>query len=816
VKWKDKISLSPLRITLIYLVMAGLWIFLSDRILDFFTSDPELLTTLQTYKGLFYVTLTSIGLFYLIKKQRDQDKVRELERENLLDNLRSEKELKDILFERIPVMITIYDPNLNEFDVNKEFEKVIGWSNKEIEKNNIDLLEACYPDFSTREEIIEFMQNPGIGWKEFPMVTKSGETIPTSWTNVRLTDNTSVGIGIDMTDIKASQAKIRESQKLLKKTFESLEESVILVDPQNRTIVDCNKGTQKIFGYEPNELIGRSTKVLHVDQDHFEEWDKMGKESLEESGVFQTEFRMQKKDGTIFYSGHTVTLVYDEDGNVDKVVSVVRDITDQKEYEKKLRKQRERLLRAQKIGQLGDWEFDVESEEIFWSPMHYKIFERDPDLSPPKYGKTAKNYFGKDADLYRDAVQEAIKNGTPYDLDLHLNTEKGNIKYIRAIGIPIKDDSGKVKKLLGVVQDITQRKEAEMALRSNKQRLEAITNNVPGVVFQYKLHPDGTDELNYVSQGAKEVWGISPEALQGNNNLVWNNINIHDEDLKEVQQSIKESAQSLSGWNKEWRYIMPDGEVRWHNGIGIPHEQDDGTIVWDSIIIDITDKKQIQEKIVKSVLEGEDRERKRIAHELHDGLGQYLVAASMNFQSVKQDVGRLPEKRQKQFDTGMSHLKKALSETRSIAHNLMPKSITDYGLIIAIKNLLQDLRDSTDINVTFECNCEDLELTNQTEVNIYRILQESISNAVRHSECSNVSIGLNKNNNTLHLTIEDDGIGMNLEEKSPEKGLGLKSIDTRVQNLNGRWDIESEPGKGTKTHIKIPNINIFKEETKNG
>lgn len=813
-KWEKDISLSPLKITLIYLVVAGLWIFLSDHILAFFTSNPHLLNTLETYAGWTYVILTALGLFYLIKKQQEQNKKEELEHKKLLGDLQSEKEIRDILFERIPVLITIYDPELEEFDVNREFEKVAGWTNKEINEGNIDLLEACYPDFKVREEVVEFMENPGLGWKEFTMTTKEGKEIPTSWTNVRLTDNTSVGIGIDMTDIKASQAKIRESQKLLKKTFESLEESVILVDPEKRTIVDCNKGTQKIFGYEGEELIGKSTRILHVDQSHFEKFDKIGAESLEEKGVFHTEFVMKKKDGTRFYSDHTVTLVYDEDGKVDKVVSVVRDISDRKEYEKRLREQRERLLRAQKIGQVGDWEFDVESEGIYWSPMHYKIFERAPHLGPPAYGKAADRYFGKDAGRYREAVRKAIEKGITYDLDLQLNTEKGNQKYIRAIGIPVKDDSERVTKLLGVIQDITQRKKAELALRDNKKRLEAITNNVPGVVFQYKILPDGNDELDYISRGSEEIWGFSPEEVHANNNLIWNKI--HDSDIQELRQSITESAEKLSPWNQEWRYIKPDGTMHWHNGIGIPHEQDNGTIVWDSIIIDITDKKQMQEKMIKSVLEGENRERKRIAHELHDGLGQYLVAANMNFQSIKKAIDKLPGKRQRQFDTGMSHLDKALSETRSIAHNLMPKSIADYGLVMAIKNLLHDLGESTDIKFNFECNCEELELPNQIEVNIYRILQETLSNVVQHSNSSNVWIDLQEKDRKLRLTVEDDGTGTKLDDTHKEKGLGLKSIGTRVQNMNGTWNIESEPGNGMKTHIEIPNIDILKREVKNG
>lgn len=934
---ENDISLSALKIALIYLVVAALWIAFTDQLLDALITDPEYLSIAQTYKGWIYVALTSLGLFYLIKKHDRQVTEKDEKIDELSQKFQLEKELSDILFERIPVLINIYDPDLEEFRINKEFEKVTGRTNKEV--RNINFMEACFPDLELRKEVAAFMEQPGIGWKEFPLTTKSGEQLPTSWTNIRLTDDTSVGIGIDMTEIKASQAKLRESRELLRRTFESLEESIILVDPDTRTITDCNKGTEKIFGYSQEELIGESTRKLHVSDTTFEKFDQMGAQSLDDNGIFKTEFVMQKKDGSTFYSGHTVTFVYDEEGEVDKVVSVVRDIskqkqyqkrleernkfiettlenlpigvsvntiddgettfinemfteiygwpaedldsvqnffecvyadkefreemrkqvmadlesgdpermdwkkvpittkegkrkyvnnkaiplyqqnlmistvvdvTEQHEYEEKLKRRQERLLRSQEIGQIGDWEFDPDTGNIHWSPMMYEIYDRDPDLGPPTFKQIKNIYSGGTNKKHNSVVKQAIEEGTSYDVDLQIDTEKGNHKYIRAIGIPVTSNSGKVTMLRGVVQDITERKKIEIMLRENRRRIETITNNVPGVVFRYKLNPDGTDELNFVSNGAKKIWGLNPEEAHKNNELIWERI--HDSDFQDVQKAIQISSEKLTPWNSEWRYEKPDGSIHWHRGTGIPNRQSDGSIIWDSIVTDITEQKELQKKIIQSVIEGEDRERKRIALELHDGLGQYLVAANMNFQSIKSAVNKqLPEKREKQFKTGLSHLQKALSETRSIAYNLMPKAITDYGLVVALKNLIQDLQDSTEIEFTFNYNCKNMQLNDRAEVNIYRILQEIISNAVRHSECSQIFITLKKTNDILQLTVEDNGIGIKLDSEHEEQGLGLRSIKTRVKSLNGTLKIQSEPEEGMKTIISIPDIDSLKQ-----
>lgn len=931
---KNRISLSALKITLIYLVIAGLWIAFTDQLLNAFVSDPAYLSTLQTYKGWFYVLVTATGLYWLIHRHSQELSAKQQELTALINELQSEKELTDKLFERIPVLITVYDPQLNEFQVNREFERVLGWTNKEITSQEINPLEACYPGLEVQEEAVEFMKNPGVGWKEFSMVTRNGEEIPTSWTNIKLTDDTSVGIGIDMSEIKASQAKIRESRQLLKKIFESLKSSLIVVDPQNRTIVDCNQATREIFGYEPSELIGQSTRMLHVNEEHYQQFDEIGKEDLANNGVFQTGYEMQRKDGTVFYSDHTVTLVFDEEDNVDKVVSVIRDITEQKQYEQQLKQNRERLLKSQQIGNIGDWEFDPQNEEIYWSPTMYDIYERDPELGPPEYEAIRTAYYGDDAEKHNRKLKEALEKGEPYDIDLQLKTEQGNKKYIHAIGIPVTDDENRVTKLRGVVQDITGRKRTqielqqrntfiettlenlpvgvavntiddgkatfmndkfsevygwpkevledvesffelvypdedfraaikqqvmedmesgdpermrwkgipittqegeerfvdntaiplyeqnlmistvvdvteqkklEQELRKNEERLQAITNNIPGVVFRYEVDADGNEALHYISEGAEEIWGLSAEEAKRDPNHIWDQF--PDNERQKVQETINESAENLTNWDVEWRYVKPDGTECWHHGIGIPNKQQDGSIIWDSIIIDITEQKKTQEKIIQSVIEGEDRERRRIARELHDGLGQYLVASNMNFESVKGQTDQLPEKRQQQFQTGLSLLKDALSETRSIAHNLMPKAIADYGLVAALQNLLQNLRDSTDINFEFKCNCENLRLHDQAETNIYRILQEAIINAVRHADCDNIFVRLMQKDNTLQVAVEDDGKGAEPEESNNGVGLGLKSIQTRVNSLNGTVDLYTAPGEGLEINITIPNLN---------
>lgn len=123
-----------------------------------------------------------------------------------------------------------------------------------------------------------------------------------------------------------------------------------------------------------------------------------------------------------------------------------------------------------------------------------------------------------------------------------------------------------------------------------KERLKNITNNIPGVVFRYLLKEDGTDQLLYVSEGAKDLWGFNRDQLMNDNQVVWKQY--HPDDLEEHKESIQISKENMSEWFHEWRYIHPEKGLRWQRGNGKPTKQLDGSTAWDSIIVDITEEKK--------------------------------------------------------------------------------------------------------------------------------------------------------------------------------------------------------------------------------
>ncbi|MGY5849503.1 PAS domain-containing protein [Salegentibacter sp. F14] len=280
-----------------------------------------------------------------------------------------------------------------------------------------------------------------------------------------------------------------------------------------------------------------------------------------------------------------------ENGEVKHILHCIKDVTDEEISGKREQaaieslKESQKLLReTQEIAKIGSWNLDLVNNRLIWNDMVKEIHEVAPDYQPVLDQAIEFYKSKKDKEVVSYVVNRAKERGESFDLELEILTAKGNEKWVRATGRP-EFVEGICTRIFGATQDITPRK-------STEQRLENINNNIPGVVFRYKLHPDGTDELMYLSKGTEKLWGISAEKAARNNKEIW--ALYLEEDMESHLKSIQESAKNLSEWRHEWRLNHPDGTIRWNRGIGTPKRLSDGSVIWDSVIQDITVEKQEQ------------------------------------------------------------------------------------------------------------------------------------------------------------------------------------------------------------------------------
>lgn len=207
----------------------------------------------------------------------------------------------------------------------------------------------------------------------------------------------------------------------------------------------------------------------------------------------------------------------------------------------------------------------------------------------------------------------------------------------------------------------------------------------------------------------------------------------------------------------------------------------------------------LQEQEIKSLdamLEGQDRERKRIAEDLHDRLGTTLAATKMHLEAAEKHL------QPKQYAYIDNLLNTAIEDTRNISHNMLSGILTKFGLIAAFSDLKETIEATGSLSVTIKTIQFDERLTTEKELNLYRIAQELISNALKHSKATQLSITLEKKKKLLCLLVSDNGIGFNNDKI--HNGIGLINVQSRVSKIEGTLSIKSTLGKGTITEIKVP------------
>ena len=210
-----------------------------------------------------------------------------------------------------------------------------------------------------------------------------------------------------------------------------------------------------------------------------------------------------------------------------------------------------------------------------------------------------------------------------------------------------------------------------------------------------------------------------------------------------------------------------------------------------------------QDLATKAIIEAEENERKRIAAELHDGVGQMMSAAKMNL-SVFEDEFKFENEKQKLgFENIIVMVDESCKEIRNVSHQMMPNALLKSGLANAVREFISKIDDRI-IKVTLHTEGLNDRLDSNIETVLYRVIQECVNNVLKHAQANHLDISILKDANDIAVTIEDNGIGFDVLNKEHYEGIGLKNIASRIKYLQGTIDFSSEKNKGTLVAIHIP------------
>ncbi len=210
-----------------------------------------------------------------------------------------------------------------------------------------------------------------------------------------------------------------------------------------------------------------------------------------------------------------------------------------------------------------------------------------------------------------------------------------------------------------------------------------------------------------------------------------------------------------------------------------------------------------QEAATRAVLQAEEAERQRIAKDLHDGVGQMMSAAKMNLSAYGHRLQFNGPDERAQFEKIIQFIDESCAEVRAVSHNMMPNALLKKSLGAAVREFINKL-DSGQLNAHLYTEGLEERLDSNTEVVLYRVIQECVNNVIKHAGATLLDINIGREEKGVTVTVEDNGKGFALQNDLVNEGIGLKNIRTRVQYLKGTVDFDSAPGKGTLVAIYVP------------
>ncbi|MFT4661506.1 MAG: signal transduction histidine kinase [Patiriisocius sp.] len=225
---------------------------------------------------------------------------------------------------------------------------------------------------------------------------------------------------------------------------------------------------------------------------------------------------------------------------------------------------------------------------------------------------------------------------------------------------------------------------------------------------------------------------------------------------------------------------------------------------WSILTVqDITRWKNIEMSSVQSIIETQENERRRIALEIHDGIGPQLSSSIYHLETI---IDRLKEddpQTANELQSLVEVSNDVSEELRSVSHSLMPRVLLDFGIVAALQGLINRINASNKCRVEFINSFSGEELDQAIELNLYRITQELLNNGVKHANATTIFVQLVKNGDRLTLMVEDNGRGFEMSELTNSDGIGLSNIEMRTKVLGGELNIDSSPNRGTVITIEV-------------
>jgi PAS domain S-box-containing protein len=599
---------------------------------------------------------------------------------------------------------------------------------------------------------------------------------------------------------KQAEKSVKGSEEKYRTLLERTSEGCWLINPEFKTI-EVNAALCRMLGYSQEEMIGK-TPFDFVD-------DENRKIFIEQTSKIPVtahrsyEITLKKKTGEDLPTSFNATTIRGETGEVLGAFAFITDITEKKRAEEALRKSEDQYRNIFK--NIQDVYYEVTLDGI--------ILEASPSIEDVSLYKREEIIGNSMSDIYanpknRDEfLKELLKKGKVTDYEALMIDKDGSQVPCSIAAKLLRDKQGNPVKIIGSLRNITQRKRVEESLRQSESQKGAILDA-------------SIDRIRYIDKNMKIIWANKTTAME---------LNISSEDLigHKCYEIFVGRDTPCNGCptviaretGKIERAVIYQPEVKgiegesyWDNYC-VPIKNEAGKIEsFIQISRNITDQKRAEEHInllTQELMRTQESERQRISRDLHDQVAQDLSAVKIGFETLFDHQPVTSPEIRRSVSEMSRMLQESIKAVRDVSYDLRPPALDEMGLVEMLVQYCHDFSENNGINVDFHsAGMKKLKLDFDTEINLYRLIQEGLTNIKKHAHADHVTIKLVAAFPDIILRIEDNGKGFNVQKRmatlTKEKRMGIHSMVQRAKLLHGEMEIQSKPMQGTKISIRLP------------
>lgn len=733
------------------------------------------------------------------------------------------------LIENSQELLMLFDEKKDIGYISPAVEDTLGYTNEE---NHRDILEDIYPDDhrSFLEQFELALENAGTPIPStLRMRRKEGGYL---WLQGSLTNmlhlpgvHAVVGQYRDITEKKSTNEKLRRSETHLHTIFNNADTGYVLLD-KNLKVVYFNQHAQK---FAQEELFNTITEGRHaLDLFPMGRKDSIARvlEKVLEGNTISYDINYIQPDGTEKWYHAKYFPVSNDSQGVFGIILSLTNFTEQKLRDQLIKESNDRFELVAKATKDVIWDWDLLTDEVYYGEGYEKNFGYQHTKPFNTIYTLLERIHPEDRERVNKGLRAAI-----YDPLVDSWTDEyrfikadGTEAYIHDCGYIVYNDKKRPIRVVGSMQDITARKIVDEKLLKSERRLREISSSIPGVVYQFIINAQGASYIPYISEGAQTLLGASPEEVEGAYDLKMEKIHPDDRDI--FIKSIELSAATMEPWLHVFRVFVPEYRgYKWIRGNSIPKRMEDGGILWNGTMIDVTDQKITEIELRKMAADMIQRNK---------NLEQFSFIVSHNLRAPVANILGISSALQE--EKSENQVEQELREGLYASALILDEVLMDLNNILQVKQEINEIKETvyftklvSDVKVSLKaqlessqaiikCDFSEVGQMHTLKSYVQSVFYNLIFNSVKYRRpevAPVIQIRSKRINNGIELAFKDNGKGIDMVENGNHifglykrfhteiegKGMGLFMVKNQVEAIGGRISVHSEVNKGTEFRI---------------